>query len=62
MTDARKPMGRPRGTNPPPRYTVRIMPLVTPEQRDWCEREAERQGITIAALIRQWIEEKRLEK
>jgi hypothetical protein len=38
------------------------MPLVTPEQRDWCEREAERQGITIAALIRQWIEEKRLEK
>jgi hypothetical protein len=58
----KKPMGRPRGTNPPPRYTVRLpASLVSPDQRDWLEQEAERQGITLAALIRQWIDEKRAE-
>jgi hypothetical protein len=35
------------------------MPLVTPDQRQWVEEEAERQGITLAALIRLWIDEKR---
>lgn len=54
----KKPMGRPRGTTPPPRYTVRLpASLVSPDQRDRVEQEAQRRGITLAELIRRLIDE-----
>lgn len=60
-----RPRGRPRidGATPgtvtddPPTY-LQINLLTS--QKTWLLTEAERQGISVSELVRQWLEEKRL--
>lgn len=47
--------GRPKGTHAPPRFTVRRVVHLTPEQDAILKRTAAEAGISVGALVRYWI-------